>query len=295
MPMNDQLHQPVLAQEVLTILKPKLGDSYLDLTAGYGGHASLVAGQVGTNGSLTLVDRDVEAVHILAEKFGSDERVRIYQNDYQTASRGLIDSGELFDCILADIGVSSPHLDNPDRGFSYMQDGPLDMRMDRSQELTAQTIVNEWSAEDLVTVLRDFGEVRHARKIVRSIEEKRPLATTSDLASIIKACTPSQYHKRVLSQVFQAMRIAVNGELTQLGHSLPLWHKLLKPGGRLAVISFHSLEDRMVKQYFAEYASKHRYDSDLVLLTKRSIVCTPEQLVINPRARSAKLRAVQRK
>lgn len=295
MSIDDQLHLPVLANEVLDLLRPKAGDSYLDLTAGYGGHANLVAKQVGKNGSLTLVDRDVEAVSVLAEKFDSDQRVSIYHNDYLTASKGLLDSGAKFDCILADIGVSSPHLDNPDRGFSYSSDGPLDMRMDRSQELSASIIVNEWSEEDLSTILADFGEVRHARLIARKVCAKRPLETTKDLASIIEECTPSQHRSKVVSQVFQALRIAVNGELTQLGHSLPLWHKLLKPGGRLAIISFHSLEDRMVKQYFSEHAASNRYDSDLVLLTKRALVCTPKERDFNPRARSAKLRAVQRK
>lgn len=292
--MDNQLHLPVLADEVLNILHPRNRDRYLDLTAGYGGHASIIANKVGKDGQLTLVDRDVNAIEVLAERFTGDERVMIYQNDYLTASRALATAGAQFDCILADIGVSSPHLDNPDRGFSYRFDGPLDMRMDQSQELTAQYILNEWTEDQLVVILHDYGEVRGSKRIASKLIEARPIQTTDELTAIIKKCTSMKLHTKVLSQVFQALRIAVNDELGQLAYSLPLWHQLLAPGGRLAIISFHSLEDRIVKQYFAEHAG-NRYDSDLKLLSKQAITASHNEIVSNPRARSAKLRAVQRK
>lgn len=292
--MNNQQHLPVLADEVLSTLNPKQGERYLDLTAGYGGHASLIAEKVGEDGQLTLVDRDPSAIEVLAERFAGDERVMIYQNDYLTASRALASAGAQFDCILADIGVSSPHLDNPDRGFSYRFDGPLDMRMDQSQELSAHYILNEWAEEQLTMILHDYGEVKGSKRVAYKLIEARPIETTNELAAIIKKCTSAKLHTKVLSQVFQALRIAVNDELGQLAHSLPLWHQLLAPGGRLCVISFHSLEDRIVKQYYAEHAG-NRYDSDLKLLTKQAVTARNNEIVSNPRARSAKLRAVQRK
>lgn len=292
--MNDKIHTPVLADEVLHYLAPVNGDDYLDLTAGYGGHAELVGDKIGNSGTMTLVDRDVQAIEHLAERFDNDSRIRIYHNDYLEASNGLIEMGQRFDCILADIGVSSPHLDNPDRGFSFMNDGPLDMRMDMNQELTADIIVNQWSEEQLMKILSDFGEIRGSRRMAADIIENRPIHSTSELATIIQKRTSFSRRMRVSAQVFQALRITVNDEIGQLRNSIELWVKLLKPGGRLAIITFHSLEDRIVKQYFAEH-SGDRFDSDLILLTKRPVTGSKSELVSNPRSRSAKLRVSQRK
>lgn len=292
--MNDNIHIPVLVDEVLHYLAPDDGDDYLDLTAGYGGHAELVGKKIGSEGTMTLVDRDVQAIEHLAERFENDRRVQIYHNDYLEASRGLLEIERKYDCILADIGVSSPHLDNPNRGFSFMSDGPLDMRMDTSQELTAEIIVNQWSDELLVKILYDFGEVKGSRLLAADIVANRPIRSTNELTAIINKRTRYSQRMRVCAQVFQALRVAVNDELGQLRSSMPLWASLLKPGGRLAVITFHSLEDRIVKQYFAEHGG-NRYDAELKLLTKGPVTCSESELAFNPRARSAKLRVSQRK
>ncbi len=290
--MNDQLHIPVLLDHVLDVLKPQPGESYLDLTAGYGGHAAAVLERLGPDGSAVLVDRDQNAIAELQARFASDPRVTQMHDDYLSALTTLAEAGKTYDCILADIGVSSPHLDNPDRGFSFMQDGPLDMRMDNRAPVTAADIVNTYSAEDLANVLFRFGELRQSRSLARVIIEHRPYGTTHELAAIIPG--PYERRMRICAQVFQALRIVVNDELGQLERSLPLMHRVLKPGGRLALITFHSLEDRIVKQYFAEHGADV-YGNDLVILTKKPLVGTDDELVFNPRARSAKLRALQRK
>lgn len=294
MNQQKQIHIPVLEQEVLHYLKPQKGEHYLDLTSGYGGHAARVLEEIGLNGKATLVDRDLNAVEHLTKKFGNDARVEIIHDDYLTASRNLKEGAARFDLILADIGLSSPHIDNASRGFSFQQDGPLDMRMDPRQQITAGTIVNTYGREELVSILREYGEVRQAAKIADAIIAARPLKSTQELAGTIKKCTGNNPKLRNEAKVFQALRIVVNDELKQLENSLPMWHEMLKPGGRLAVISFHSLEDRLVKQYFQSNGGD-RYDADLLILTKQPVTCTNQESLSNPRARSAKLRVAQRK
>jgi 16S rRNA (cytosine1402-N4)-methyltransferase len=287
-------HLPVLIEEVLHYLDPKPAEHYLDLTAGYGGHARRVMEKIGTDGKAVLVDRDQNAVEHVAKLFKEDNRVQILHSDFHAASQQLYEEGTKFDLILADIGLSSPHLDNASRGFAFQTEGPLDMRMDPRQATTAHELVNTWPKEDLVSIFQKYGEVRGAVRIVDAIVAARPIQTTSQLASIIKQSTRGYPKVRLEAQIFQALRIAVNEELEQLKQSLPLWHKLLKPGGRLAVISFHSLEDRMVKQYFQEHGGD-RYDAELSILTKQPVTSTPEESSLNPRSRSAKLRVAQRK
>ncbi len=294
MNQQNQPHIPVLAAEVVHYLTPNAGEHYLDLTAGYGGHARSVLERIGTDGRATLVDRDETAIKYLRAQFGSDQRVNISHSDFLSASQRLQTSGQNFDLILADLGLSSPHLDNASRGFSFSNEGPLDMRMDISQQRTAHEIVNTWSREELISILRDYGEIRTASKLADMIIAARSLQTTAQLASLIKQSTGNNPKVRLEAQVFQAIRIAVNEELGQLQQSLPLWHKLLRPHGRLAVISFHSLEDRLVKQYFQEHGGD-RYDADLKILTRRPITSATRERLSNPRARSAKLRVVQRK
>lgn len=290
--MNERLHIPVLLKPVLTLLNPQKNDRYLDLTAGYGGHANAVLGQVGEKGEAVLIDRDENAVRELNQRFAGDDRVAIMQADYLAASEALSSKNEQFDCILADIGVSSPHLDNPDRGFSFMNDGPLDMRMDQSSGRMAADIVNNSTKEELADILYNFGELKNSRKLADIIIQYRPYVITTELAAVI----PGSYKQRnkILAQVFQALRIVVNDELNQLRRSLPLWLALLKPGGRLAVITFHSLEDRIVKQFFQEHGA-NTFGSELTILTKKPTIADREEIAFNPRARSAKLRVVQRK
>jgi 16S rRNA (cytosine1402-N4)-methyltransferase len=290
----DQVHIPVLAEDVVRLLHPEAAEHYLDLTAGYGGHARRVLDHLGDNGKAVLVDRDQNAVAHLQQLFKEDSRVEILHSDFLTVSQDLVNSGNRFDCILADIGLSSPHIDNAERGFSFSLDGPLDMRMDPRQELSAYNIVNTWSREDLVSLLQQYGEIRGAGRMTDAIIAARPIESTKELAGIINKSTRGYPKVRLEAQVFQAIRIAVNAELKQLEESLPLWMQLLKPGGRLGVISFHSLEDRIVKNFAKEYGGD-RYDADLSILTKEPVTCTPEESLSNPRARSAKLRVMQRK
>lgn len=280
-------HTPVLLQQVLKLLDPRPGDIYLDLTAGYGGHAQAVRNHTG-DCPMVLVDRDDMAVGHLKKIF-TDENVSIRRSDFLKASRELEDERQKFDIILADLGVSSPHLNMASRGFAFNQDGPLDMRMDRRQQLTAETIVNTFAETELVHILREYGEEPKARRIAHAITVHRPIHTTQELAKVVAAQWPGKSKVHPATKTFQALRIAVNDELMQLGLAIPIWIKLLKPGGRLGVISFHSLEDRMVKQAFAEL-SGNRYDAVLSLLTKSPITADKNEIVSNPRSRSAKLR-----
>jgi 16S rRNA (cytosine1402-N4)-methyltransferase len=285
-----QQHVPVLLNEVLQYLAPREGDSYLDLTGGYGGHAAAVLARTKAPNQAVLVDRDPAAVQTLRETFAS-KGTDVRQADFLTASKKLAEENKRFNMILADLGVSSPHLNQASRGFSIQQDGPLDMRMDTTQALTAEIVLNTYSEEALADVLKRYGEEPKARKIASLIVRNRPLHTTRELATLAAKAWPGHSNVHPATRTFQAIRAAVNDELGQLAHSLPIWiDQLLAPGGRIAVISFHSLEDRLVKQAFQE-AGGDRYDATLKLLTKSPVTGSHEEIVFNPRARSAKLRA----
>ena len=285
-------HEPVLLQEVLDTLAPKKGERYLDLTAGYGGHASEVKSLTGS--AMTLVDRDNNAISELSNRFGGHSDVTVLHSDFLQACRDLVQANEKFDCILVDLGVSSPHLDNADRGFSLKVEAPLDMRMDTRQELTAADVVNTYAEDELVRILRSYGEEPKAFKMARAIEAARPLGTTIQLADVAKEVWPGHSRTHPATRLFQAVRIEVNNELGQLEEALPLLVELLPPKGRLAVISFHSLEDRIVKKFYQSRAGD-RYDSDLEVVNRRVLTASETELVTNPRARSAKLRVAKRK
>jgi 16S rRNA (cytosine1402-N4)-methyltransferase len=287
---SNALHVPVLLNEVLQYLEPKPGDNYLDLTAGYGGHAAAVLGhiQLTTPSQAVLVDRDIGAIRELTTRFG--EQVAIMHADFSSATTQLLEQGRQFDVILADLGVSSPHLDQAHRGFSLAQDGPLDMRMDQNQELTADRIINSYPEDQLIQILAEYGEEPKARAVAKAIAAARPIRGTQELASVVARQWRGHSKVHPATRTFQAIRIAVNDELGLLRKSLPEWINLLKPGGRICIISFQSLEDRLVKQLLAD-RSGDRYDSDIRLLTKRPITASSAELVHNPRARSAKLRA----
>jgi 16S rRNA (cytosine1402-N4)-methyltransferase len=289
-------HVPVLLGQVLQYLDAREGDSYLDLTAGYGGHAQEILGRTKNPKGTVLVDRDANATKVLEEKFVS-QGTEILQTDFLTASQQLAKTDKTFDVILADLGVSSPHLQIASRGFAIAAEGPLDMRMDQSQTLTAKDIVNTYPADKLADILKRYGEEPKAHRIAHLIVQNRsynPIATTTELAQIVARAWPGRSKVHPATRTFQALRIAVNDELRLVEQSLPLWTELLKPGGRLVVISFHSLEDRLVKQYFAEAGGDH-YEAKLTLLTKRPVTADEQELVFNPRARSAKLRAAVKK
>jgi 16S rRNA (cytosine1402-N4)-methyltransferase len=294
---TNQQHLPVMLAEVLNILDPKPGQSYLDLTAGYGGHAEAVLDRTfqGHIKKAVLVDRDESAVDYLKDKFQARD-VQIINKDFLSVSQELLSEGRRFDLLLADLGVSSPHLNQASRGFSFNQEAPLDMRMDRRQELTAKEIVNNYSQEELEAILREYGEEPKARSISQVLVENRPIETTTQLANLVARKAryggrPGQNRTNPATRTFQALRIAVNDELGLLKQALPLWMELLAPEGRLAIITFHSLEDRIVKEYFHEVAGD-RYDATAISLTRKPVSPGPTELVSNPRARSAKLRAV---
>lgn len=285
-----QQHLPVLLNEVLECLNPKVGETYLDLTGGYGGHASNIIARTQNPKGALLVDRDQQAVAELKKRFAA-EGAEVRHTDFYSASQALEREGRTFDLILADLGVSSPHLNQASRGFSIQLEGPLDMRMDQSQGLTAEQVVNTYTTAELEDLLRRYGEEPKAKQIASLIVSNRPIRTTSQLAQVVAKAWPGHSRVHPATRTFQALRIAVNDELELLRKSLPLWlDTLLAPGGRIVVISFHSLEDRLVKQTFLEKAGD-RYDSELRLLTKRPITGGNDEIVFNPRARSAKLRA----
>lgn len=282
------MHEPVLLKEVIAEMNPQRGERYLDATAGYGGHARAILALTESFDTSVLVDRDKAAYDHLQSEFASSG-ITILRLDFYSAAEELVQQGQLFDLILADLGVSSLHLDTASRGFSFSASGPLDMRMDQRQTLTAQTIVNEWSAEELERILRTYGEEPKARRIAHAIVNGRPIATTDELAKTVARTAGRWTGKHPATRTFQAIRIAVNDELRLLERVMPLWMQLLHPGGRLGIISFHSLEDRLVKRYFSENGGD-RYDSSLHIVTKQPVVASAEELAFNPRSRSAKLR-----
>lgn len=290
---KNNLHVPVLLNEVLQYLNPQAGENYLDLTAGYGGHSSEVLGITQNWKDSVLVDRDQNAINELTQRFQGKE-LGIRHQDFLSASQDLANEGRQFNLILADLGVSSPHLNEASRGFTLQATGPLDMRMDQSQGITAETIVNTYSEEELTEILHKYGEEPKARQIARLIMGNRPLRTTTELAAVAAKAWPGRSRVHPATRTFQALRIAVNDELGLLERSLPLWLQLLKPGGRIAIISFHSLEDRLVKQFFADKGGD-RYDASLRVLTRRPAVANSSEVVFNPRSRSAKLRAAVKK
>ena len=286
-------HLPVLLPEVLAGLSPKRDESYLDLTAGYGGHAQAILDVTRNYKNAYLVDRDSEALRHLSHKFYA-RPVHLIHSDFCSAVLQLLECGSTFDMILADFGVSSPQLDQEGRGFSFQKEGPLDMRMDTSQEFTAAHVVNGYSELELARLFTRYGDEspRRAQKLAAAIVEHRPLSNTRELMELVLAHSRSS-HTHPAAPIFQAIRIEVNDELGEIERTLPHLPKLLNPGGRLAIITFHSLEDRLVKNFFREQSSLGE-ESTLTLVTKKPIVAGQVELVINPRARSAKLRVAVR-
>ena len=290
----EKLHIPVLLSQVLASLDPHPGESYLDLTAGYGGHASKILDVTQQYKGSVLVDRDEFAAKYLSQEFPPE--IRIINTDFYSAMLQLLSCGETFDMILADFGVSSPQLDMEDRGFSFKYDAPLDMRMDRRQEKTAYDIVNKYSEKELAELFIKYGEEQKGRAAMfaRVIVHHRPIQTTRELAELIRVRIHGYSKIHPATKVFQAIRIAVNDELGQIEQTLPLLPRLLNKNGRLALITFHSLEDRLVKDFYKE-ASTLGEESPLEILTKKPITADTQELVINPRARSAKLRVAKKR
>jgi 16S rRNA (cytosine1402-N4)-methyltransferase len=305
-------HVPVLAGELIDLVDPQPGEVAVDCTFGGGGHARLVAGRLGPEGTLIAVDRDPAA----EERFAvlADEapcRTRFIRAGFAEALEQLRAERVAADLVYMDLGMSSMQVDTWARGFSYAYDAPLDMRMDQEQELTAADVVNGWDERQLARVFREYGEERYARQIARAIvrdRSRRPFETTNELVETIVGAVPAPARFAAghpAKRVFQAIRITVNDELAQLDAALPAAWELLRVGGRFAGISFHSLEDRRVKRFLAARAQGCICPPDLPvcacgrvpeaeLLTRRSVAPTPGEVAANPRARSARMRAARK-
>lgn len=299
-------HEPVLAAELLSLLAPQPGETAVDCTFGGGGHARLVAERLGPDGTLIAIDRDPAAAPRFAEFAAAAPcRTRFIDADFAAGLRALHGEGVRPEMVYVDLGMSSMQVDSWERGFSYAYDAPLDMRMDTRQSFTAADLVNEWPEARIAQVLRRFGEERYAGGIAREIVRRRPLRTTSELVAAIKAGMPTAARfggGHPAKRSFQAIRIAVNGELEALAELLPLAWETLPVGGRFAAISFHSLEDRPVKRFLAEKARGCvcppelpvcvcGHEPEAELLTRRAVSPGAAEIEANPRARSAHLRA----
>lgn len=298
--MEVSRHISVMSEEVLFWLVREECQTYLDCTVGYSGHAEKILEASGPDGRLIGLDRDATAISASRKRLARfGDRVLLLHGHFMDLKQHLTVSGiGQVDGILFDLGVSSPQLEEPARGFSFQVDGPLDMRMDQSMSGTAADLVNEWPEAQLADAIFQFGEERLSRRIARAIvraRERHPLATTKELVSVIEGSVPANYrHGRLhcATRTFQAIRIAVNQELDSLDPALRDAADVLSSGGRLCVISFHSLEDRIVKHTLRALSGKD--DPALVMLTKKPQIPSREESDRNPRSRSAKLRAAQR-
>jgi 16S rRNA (cytosine1402-N4)-methyltransferase len=305
-------HVPVLAGELIDLLDPRPGETAIDCTFGDGGHARLVADRIGPNGTLICIDRDPAA----EERFDSFSRevacdTRFIRTDNAAALEQLWDEHLQADVVYLDLGVSSMQIDTWERGFSYSYDAPLDMRMDTEQELDAREVVNAWDERRLAQLFRSYGEERYARQIARAVVRRRgraPIETTNELVDTIKNAVPAPARfggGHPAKRVFQAIRIAVNDELGELDRALPAAWAVLRAGGRIGAISFHSLEDRRVKRFLADRARGCICPPDLPvcgcgrvpeaeLITQRAVAPTAGEVAQNPRAASGRLRAARK-
>ena len=303
------VHVPVLAGELIELLDPQPGNVVIDCTFGAGGHARLVADRIGASGELVCIDRDPQAEAEFAE-FSAEVScpTRFIRGNYADVLPELFDEGLRADLLYMDLGISSLQVDTRARGFSYSYDAPLDMRMDPNDPTEARAVVNEWPEQRLVSIFREYGEERYSRQIAREIvrrRERAPIESTTELVETIKRAVPipAQFGAgHPARRVFQAIRIAVNDEITSLERALPEAWRLLRPGGRIAAISFQSLEDRLVKRFFADRARGCICPPEIPvcvcgrepeadLLTRRPIRPSAEEVAENPRARAGKLRA----
>ena len=299
-------HQPVLAEEVRRLLAVRPGETVVDCTFGAGGHAKLLAADLNGRGRYIAIDRDPSVrpyFESFKRRYGSLQ-TRLLRGEFSLVLEQLATNGVEADAILLDLGVSSMQLDHPDRGFSYATDVPLDMRMDRSAELTAADLVNEASERDLTDIFKRYGEERYARQIARMIGRRRPLNSSFELVDAVKAAIPAPARfgdGHPAKRVFQALRIAVNDELGALERALPAELEALRPGGRLAVISFHSLEDRIVKTFMRDGERGCTCPPDFPIcvcgnepllraVSRRPLRPSDDEVAQNPRATSAKLR-----
>jgi 16S rRNA (cytosine1402-N4)-methyltransferase len=291
-------HVPVLWNEAIEYLAVRRGGTYADCTLGFAGHALAIARLLGPEGHLVGFDRDPEALELARERLEALGRelgeampkFTLHHAEFSRAAE-FISPGEL-DGLLADFGVSSMHLDQAHRGFSFGADGPLDMRMNPLGELTAEQVVNQADENELADLIYEFGEERRSRRIARAIVRARPISTTAELARVISAAAPPMKGDKIhpATRTFQAIRMQVNDELGEIRSLLASAGSLLKPGGRLVMISFHSLEDRLVKDAFREWGREKSF----TVLTKKPVIAEEQEMLRNPRSRSAKLRSAEK-
>jgi len=296
--MNKPQHVPVLLEEVLQYLNVRPGGVIADATVGLGGHSAEIAKRLGATGRLICFDRDPQAMELARARFmelkhelGDAMPQVTFEPRAFSAAAGVIAPGSL-DGLLADFGVSSLQLDEAQRGFSFRSEGPLDMRMDTRSGETAEQVVNQEDENELADLIYEFGEERRSRRIARAIVRARPIRTTAELAGIVSAAAPSMKGDKIhpATRTFQALRIRVNDELGEIRTLLESAPSLLKPGGRLVLISFHSLEDRLVKDSFREAGRNKIFE----VLTKKPVIAEEQEQMRNPRSRSAKMRAAEK-
>jgi len=308
--MTDK-HIPVLLKEVIELLNPISGKNYIDATLGFGGHSEAILRATAPNGKLLGIDQDAEAMQYAHKRLEPYQtRFSTYQSNFDQIDEINLDM-KLTGGILADIGVSSFQLDAPNRGFSFREDGPLDMRMDISADLTASEIVNSYSEEEITKIIKTYGEERFAKRIAGKIVESREaqhIETTKQLAEIVSKAIPRKFWPDRIhpaTKTFQAIRIAVNDEIGALERFLPKAMDLLEPEARLAVITFHSLEDRVVKNFMKKMAHPCTCPPEFPkcvcgkvargkLITRKAVVAIEEEIRLNPRSRSAKLRVIEK-
>jgi 16S rRNA (cytosine1402-N4)-methyltransferase len=303
------MHVPVLAPEVLASLDPQPGETAIDCTFGAGGHAKLIAERLGPDGLLVAIDRDPVAEERFATLAAEVPcRTRFVRAGFAEGLERLDDEGVRVDVVLMDLGMSSMQIDTLERGFSYVYDAPLDMRMDPDQPLTARDVVNGWEEQQLARALKELGEERYARQVARAIVRSRPIETTQELVDVVSRAIPAPSRfggGHPAKRTFQAVRIVVNDELGQIDRALPLAWDVLDLNGRFAGISFHSLEDRRVKRFLAEKARGCfcppelpvcvcGHEPEAELIGRGGVVATPEEIAVNPRARSARLRVARK-
>jgi 16S rRNA (cytosine1402-N4)-methyltransferase len=306
------IHVPVLAGELIDLLQPRPGQVAVDGTVGGGGHARLIADRIGPTGTLIGIDRDPVAEERFAELAAEVPcATRFIRATFADGLEQLREEAVEADLVTLDLGMSSLQVDTRERGFSYAYDAPLDMRMDPEQALTAAEIVNDWDERRLARLLREYGEERYAGRIARTVARRRRegrIETTQELVDVIKSAVPAPAQfagGHPAKRSFQAIRIAVNDELDQLDRALPLAWEVLREGGRIGVISFHSLEDRRVKRFLADRARGCICPPELPVcvcgrepeaepLTRRAVAPTPGEVASNPRSKSARLRAARK-
>lgn len=302
-------HTPVMLDECLNFLITDPSGAYFDGTLGFGGHSQGILNKLNADGKLVATDFDTDAFNFSRKRFENDKRANLYNFNFSLVDViAKIESLEFFDGILADLGVSSFQLDNAESGFTFREDTKLDLRMDKQRTVSAADIINTYSEEELANIIYVYGEEKNSRKIARRIMERRKvksIETTGQLTEIISELVPPNYKLKTLSRVFQALRIFINDELENLKSFLNYALKVMKAGSRIVIISYHSLEDRIVKDFFREQAAESlspkldpvgiiKKEAKLKILTKKPVLPDNEEIKNNYRARSAKLRAAER-